>query len=141
MLDGGAVSWSMWMQFNRVEFEAPVTGSVTDQAKDYIPGLGGQSNEMDYGAEGNNVPIRCLVRPCPFQHRAQEHFCDGGQRPCALPERWCMPVCIVLMGLPTVVLQAGYRQGGHSSNYDHQCYWDPPATCSGSNTCTLINYV
>ena len=65
MLDGGAQSWAMWMQFNRVEFEKPVEGSVTDQAKDYIPGLGGQSNEMDYGAEGSNVPIRCLVRPCP----------------------------------------------------------------------------
>ena len=77
MLDGGAQSWAMWMQFNRVEFEAPVEGSVTDQAKDYIPGLGGQSNEMDYGAEGSNVPIRCLVRPCPYQHRAQKGIGNG----------------------------------------------------------------
>jgi hypothetical protein len=55
----------MWMQFNRVEFVAPAEGSVTDQTKDYVPGLGGQSNEMDYGAEGNDVPIRCLVRSSP----------------------------------------------------------------------------
>ena len=65
MLAGGAQSWAMWMQFNRVEFEAPVEGSVTDQTKDYVPGLGSQSKEMDYGAGGNWVPIRCLVRPCP----------------------------------------------------------------------------
>ena len=65
MLDGGAQSWAMWMQFNRVEFEAPVEGSVTDQTKDYVPGLGSDNNEMNYGAEGSNVRIRCLVRPYP----------------------------------------------------------------------------
>ena len=74
MLDGGAQSWAMWMQFNRVEFEAPVAGSVTDQTKDYIPGLGSQSNEMDNGPEGNTVLIRCLVRPAPFAAaRAKGH--------------------------------------------------------------------
>ena len=86
MLDGGAQSWAMWMQFNRVEFEAPVAGSVTDQTKDYVPGLGSDNNEMNLRGqpgtlpgtyEGSAVPIRCLVRSHPLYQRAQEGICDG----------------------------------------------------------------
>ena len=98
MLDGGAVSWAMWMQFNRVEFKMPVAGSVTDQTKDYIPGLGGQSNEMHNGAEGNNVPIQCLVRPtlntiARRKVSVTDTCCDEGQGLCALPVLCLCALC------------------------------------------------
>jgi hypothetical protein len=71
MLADGAQSWAMWMQFSRVELAAPaeggfyptVPGCSSRCGKDHIPGLGSVDNEMNYGAEGSDVQIRCLVRP------------------------------------------------------------------------------
>jgi hypothetical protein len=54
----------MWMQFNRVELAAPDNvNSDCSRCGDYIPGFGSVDNEMNYGAEGSDVQIRCLVRP------------------------------------------------------------------------------
>jgi hypothetical protein len=50
--------------------------------------------------------------------------------------------CIhMLMGVSTFALQAGYKQTGASSNYAHNCFWDPPAECSGGDACIAINFV
>jgi hypothetical protein len=48
----------MWMQYNRVEFEAGAGDAVKNLAEDFIP----EKLDMHGGSQGSTVAIRCLVR-------------------------------------------------------------------------------